>query len=206
MLNSETSNIIWNKLITPYFEKCNNAYGGLICPDTGYEVFCSHYKYLTDFAKTHYMAKNVVRLNRHKISAAIMIAILKAKFNEALAITVGLSILRAFILQRVDEAFQGDPVSLKTFEGVCKQDFKIFENGIPLTQKERAEWEWELYQVRLEGAYNLLAMAHILSDLENISRLKYFREHLDEEMIFPPYATYDIPEKDVSVDDISNKL
>lgn len=191
-------------------------------------MFCSHYKYLTDFAKTHYMAKNVVRLNRHKISAAIMIAILKAKpikkidahfygvsetgqpkiwpFNEALAITVGLSILRAFILQRADEAFHGEPVSLKTFEGVCKQDSKIFENGIPLTQKERAEWEWELYQVRLEGAYNLLAMAHILSDLENMARLKYFREHLEEEIISPPYATYDIPEKDVSVDDISNKL
>ena len=227
-MNASTSEKIWRELITPYFEKCYVAYGGLICPKSGYDVFCSHYQYLTDFAKSHYMAKSVVRLNRHKVSAAIMIAILKAKpikkvdalfydspmgqpkiwpFNEALAITVGLSVLRAFIMQRVDEAFVGKPVSKKKFEGVCKQDRVIFEDGIPLAPKARAEWEWELYQVRLEGAYNLLAMAHILSDLENIARLKYFNEHSGEKMIVPEYMENDDEQiEDAALDDVVDRL
>lgn len=191
-MTADEYSMIWDKLILPYFKKCQNRYNGLLCPASGKREFISHYEDLNALARKHYMAKDVKRLNRHKVAAATMIAILKTKpikkvistfydelpgddppiwpFNESLAISVGLSVLRAFILQRVDED-----------ESFCAEDSTIFANGIPLEQKDREEWEWELYQIRQEGSYNLLAMAHILKDLEIIARLEYFQAKVKAE-------------------------
>lgn len=224
-MDRATYDNIWNTLVIPYFKKCHKKYGGLICPDSGYEAVFSYYGDLIQLAKSHYMSKQVKRLNRHKVSAAIMIAILKAKpikkidshfyntdedgkpviwpFNEALAITVGLSILCTFILQRAEMAFAGGGVSKKIFDGVCRQDSIIFQEGIPLEKGARSEWEWELYQVRQEGAYNLLAMAHILSDLEVISRLQYFNCHPNESPEFPVYSSDNVSEDDPSLNGFS---
>lgn len=200
-MKQETYDIIWDRLIIPTFNDYNFKTGGIICPLAGYHEIYTYYNELVTFAKAHYMAKNTSLLNRHKVAAAIMIAILKAKpikkidpifyepdkdgnitvwpLNESLAITVALSILRAFIMERVDKAFKDEPVSKSVFEDVCKEDSIIFKKGIPITKKEREEWEWELYQIRQDGAYNLLIMAHVLNYLEKNARLQFFVNHKD---------------------------
>lgn len=188
---------IWNNLIFPTYESYNKKTGNLVCAPNSSDEIAEYYEELLAHAKTHYMENRENLLNRHKVAAALMIAILKVKpikkahpmyflpdengeitiwpYNEALAVTVALSILRAFILKRAEYAFSGKCVPKNLFEKVCKQDNIIFANEFPLERRERDEWEYELYQVRQEGAYNLLSMAHILAQMEEIARLRYFQ-------------------------------
>lgn len=195
-LIEETCNQIWDEIVLATFNEMFKKNAGIICPEYEKEAFYVHYEDVIKHAKEQYMSNKESVLNRHKVSAALMIAILKTKpikkvdpmyyqtnangdvvhwtFNESLAITVALSVLRAFILSRVDYAFSGKAISKAVFADVTKEDKDIFENGIPISDQDREDWEWELYQVRQDGAYNLLAIAHILKEIERNCRLEYF--------------------------------
>lgn len=209
-MKDETFQIIWEKLIQPTYAHLENINGGIMLPPSSSGEIHSHYEELVAHAKKRYMADPNGVLNRHKVSAALMIAILKVKpikkidplyytedetgvlrswtFNESLAITVSLSVLRAFIEARVKYAFSGKKLTKSIFEDVCWQDQTIFENGIPISDKEREDWEWELYQIRQDGAYNVLSMAHVLSGIEKTARAEYFMRNVQEQPIYPNSA------------------
>ncbi len=123
--------------------------------------------------KDNYMRNSNKPVDRHKVSAAIMIAILKIEpikmnaelyqndsekkwlFNEKLAISVGMSILKSFI----DEANQGNEDILNKFKkGISypPTDHGTFSNNFAT----------ELYHTRKENNYNLLALANELFLLE----------------------------------------
>ena len=124
-------------------------------------------------------------------------------FNEHLAITVALSMLCTFIDARVDFAFSGKLVSRAIFEDVCLEDKVIFKNGVPISKKERNAWERELYQIRQDGAYNLLSFAHIISGIEERGRMKYFLDNPNVKPTYPnPDWLTDEPVKMLTVDDI----
>ena len=206
-MNDKTYAQIRKVVIEPAFNSLQDSYGGIIFPEYSHTEIRSYYEDLLGYAKRHYMANQEGLLNRHKVSAALMIAILKAKpikkvdaiyytanesgestawpFNESLAITVALSVLRCFIKARVYYAFSGKLVSKHIFEDVCKEDLEIFAGGVPISQQELDDWEWELYQVRQDGAYNVLAIAHILSNLEKSARLEYFINHKERTPTYP---------------------
>ena len=206
-LNSKTYSLLCNELILPTFKHLSTVHGGIIFPKSCLNEIKEHYEDIMSHAKFFYMANHDDDLNRHKVCAALMIAILKTKpikkvdmsyyeetdsdepeiwpFNECLAVTVTLSVLRMFILARVDYAFSGKLVSKSIFEDVCYEDKNIFENGIPLSDKERKEWEWELYQVRQDGAYNVLSIAHILCSIEKCARLEYFQKNRNLSPTYP---------------------
>ena len=206
-LNSHTYSLIYNKLILPTFKHLSIVHGGIFLPDSCQIEIKNHYEDLIGHTKLFYMANQEDDLNRHKVCAALMIAILKAKpikkinvsyyaensndapvvwpFNESLAVTVALSVLRAFILARVDYAFSGKLISKNIFEDVCYEDKIIFDKGIPISEKERKEWEWELYQVRQDGAYNVLSIAHILCSIEKCARLEYFQKNRELSPTYP---------------------
>lgn len=206
-MTDKTYKLLCDRVIIPVFKHYQKTHGGIIFPDYELKEIKSHYEDLIGYAKRHYMSNQEGLLNRHKVSAALMIAILKAKpikkinadyyapnkegeptawpFNERLAITVALSVLRCFIDARVHYAFSGKLISKPIFEDVCKEDKGIFENGIPISKREREDWEWELYQIRQDGAYNILAIAHILSNLEKCARLEYFLKHKDQSPTYP---------------------
>ena len=206
-MKAETFKMIWERLIIPTYECYEKSHGGIICPDYESTEIKEYYDDIIGYAKKHYMFNHEGVLNRHKVSAALMIAILKAKpikkisadyyapkeggtatawpFNERLAITVALSVLRSFIDARVYYAFSGKLVSKPIFEDVCRQDSVIFANGVPISKQELEDWEWELYQIRQDGAYNVLAFAHVLSGLEKCARLQYFFKHKDEIPEYP---------------------
>ncbi len=211
-MREETFDRVWDEVILPAFERCKKELPGLICPEYEKKNIYIYYQELDALAKNHYMAEDTEQINRHKVAAAMMIAILKAKpikkvsrlfydttddgrtrlwaINESLSVTVALSILGAYILRRVDVAFSGAKVPKAIFGEVCEQDLEIFRDGvIPITAEERRSWEWELYQIRLDGAYNLLSMAHILCDIETMARMKYFLEHKDQTPKHSPYLT-----------------
>lgn len=224
-MNSSTFDCIWSTLIQPTYNKMESSHGGIYLADTSYQDIKLYYSDAINYAKEHYMRDASKILNRHKVSAAVMIAILKSKpikkinamyyqvdqnghpsiwtFNEHLAITVALSILRSFIEARVDFAFSKKIVSRAIFEDVCLEDRDIFKDGIPISSKERSSWEHELYQIRQDGAYNLLSFAHILSGIEERARLKYFLEHPDKQPTHPdPQYLTDEPVEMLTIDDI----
>ncbi len=200
---------IWDKVILPTYDSLLTTHGKLCLPDCTAEEIRKNYNEIIAYAKEHYMMDENGVLNRHKVASAMMIAILKVKpikkidpiyykpdenghlltwpFNEHLAITVALSLLCTFIYARVDYAFCGKPVSRAIFEDVCEEDRDIFASGVPITAKERDDWERELYQIRQDGAYNLLSFAHILNGIEERSRLKYFLKHPE---IKPTHSNY----------------
>ena len=210
---------VWEQVIIPTYSRYNQRTGGLLCFERSREEIRQHYKEILEHAKIHYMEDDQTLLNRHKVSAALMIAILKAKpikkadalyyapdengkvtiwpFNEQLAITVALSVLRTFILQRAKIAFSGQPISKTIFNDACEQDFAIFREQFPISDKERADWEYELYQMRQDGAYNLLSISHILAQMEEKSRLKYFLKTHDSPKYPKSELLIDIASSDI---------
>ena len=224
-MTNETFNNIWKTIIKPTYNRLQNTHGNLHLPDCEADVIKTHYLDAINYAKEHYMMDENGVLNRHKVAAAMMIAVLKAKpikktdpifyqtdengklpiwtFNEHLAITVALSMLCTFIDARVDFAFSGKLVSRAIFEDVCLEDKVIFKNGVPISKKERNAWERELYQIRQDGAYNLLSFAHIISGIEERGRMKYFLDNPNVKPTYPkPDWLTDEPVKMLTVDDI----
>lgn len=224
-MTNETFIHIWSAIIKPTYNRMQSTHGNLFLPDCACEETRTHYLDTIAYAKEHYMMDENGVLNRHKVAAAMMIAVLKAKpikktdpmfyqpdenghmpiwtFNEHLAITAALSILCTFIDARVDFAFSGKLVSRAIFEDVCLEDREIFKIGVPISLKERNAWERELYQIRQDGAYNLLSFAHIISGVEERARLRYFLEHPDIKPTHPdPKHLTDEPVEMLTVDDI----
>lgn len=209
-MRAEIYDNIWSKLIEPTYWSFVTRDGGLVLPRQSKDEIKVFYDELISYAKKHYMSAETKLLNRHKVAAAMMIAILKAKpikkadplyfkenkdtgrltpwpFNERLAITVGLSVLHSFIMERLSRAVSEcdkETIEQEHLENVCKQDEIIFADGIPIDEEDQKNLVWELYQVRLDGAYNLLTLAHILKDVERLARYDYFLNHKNEKPEF----------------------
>lgn len=209
-MRAEIYDNIWSKLIEPTYWSFVTRDGGLVLPRQSKDEIKVFYDELISYAKKHYMSAETKLLNRHKVAAAMMIAILKAKpikkadplyfkenkdtgrltpwpFNERLAITVGLSVLHSFIMERLSRAVSEcdkETIEQEHLENVCKQDEIIFADGIPIDEEDQKNLVWELYQVRLDGAYNLLTLAHILKDVARLARYDYFLNHKNEKPEF----------------------
>ncbi len=225
-MTKETCDKIWNDIVIPNYEEMCKQNGLLICPDCEKEAFFMHYNDIVRHAKEQYMLDCNGVLNRHKVAAAMMISILKTKpikkvdksyyqtdmngqmihwpFNESLAITLALSVLRAFIIARVDYAFSGKIVSKQIFQDSIFEDKNIFEDGIPVSDSEIEEWEWELYQVRQDGAYNLLSVAHLIKEIEKNCRLEYLLDNNIDPTFPDPKNLSDDCSTVLSIDEIFN--
>ncbi len=176
-------NETWNKIIHSKYMKMYQKFGGLVCLASSKKDVNVYYDETLTYAKNHYMMNTEGRLNRYKVAAAMMIAILKAKpikkasnkyytdstdkwiFNEQLALYTGLMIVRNFILAEIDD--KGGPQNSR--DAVL---LKQFEHSFPLRKKDRERWEIELYFLRQEGTYNLLALAHELEDFVELAVLR----------------------------------
>ncbi|MCM1060936.1 MAG: hypothetical protein NC452_11685 [Eubacterium sp.] len=137
------------------------------------------------------MKKDISKIDRHKVAACYICAILKAnpvkiknkesdeeKFFvviEQFAITVGLSILRSFIVCDQDKNDSAKP------NEILKKDKEIFGNGFsfPITGIETNHGEYhnnfavELYFTKKEGNYNILSLSHSLYLLEMYNRQRW---------------------------------
>lgn len=165
----------WNEIINRKITQLMLDYGDLVCLETSKNEIRSYYEETLLYAKNHYMINSEGLLNRYKVAAAMMIAILKAKpikkaaakyyiedsdkwiFNEQVALNTGLKIVRNFIITEILEA--GGPKNLE--ERIL---YHRFLKSLPLERVERERWEIELYYIRQEGAYSLLSLAHELED------------------------------------------
>ena len=129
------------------------------------------------FCRETYMSKDVQLLDRHKVCACYMFAIIKAGllkydekgehgrvylYDESIAITVGMSLLRAFIIASINHTDIDETEKQVLVDRV--------DNGIKFPKAHHGEYvdnfKLELYYTKKEGNYNILSIAHTLFLLE----------------------------------------
>lgn len=173
---------IWD-VIVPEITQYQLNYGDLYFDETCKDKILLTFQELVNYIKSHYMKfnKNSHEIDRHKTSAALMIAILQNQplkmisskyyqdskfwlFNEHIAITAGLSLMIAFELQKIKD-------SPLLEEDKKEKLIREWEKGIIFPSARhgdyRENWAVELYYTVREGNYNILAIAHELFLLEN---------------------------------------
>jgi len=179
-MTQEEFDELWNTIVCVEASIIVSENPQIIFVDSLKQEIFYEYKELMDHCKRHYMKFSDKYVDRHKVAASIMIGILKytplkvigeiyysspetkPACNEHLAITVGLSILRAFIETELKKS--------DADEKFLESSLLKIQNGIVFPKVKhgnyRNNWANELYYTRKEGNYNLLAIAHELFFLE----------------------------------------
>lgn len=143
------------------------------------------YDSLYKHCQNTYMDENVKTLDRHKVAACYMLAIIQAKLfkaypssekgiviiKEQLAISVGLSILRSYLISKYDSNGEIKP------REVFHTDCAVFKKGFIMPDEKdvnhgsyRNNFAMELYFTGIEGNYNILALSNTLYLLEMYNR------------------------------------
>lgn len=164
--------VIWGKVIEPSLKEIAQHSDNFKIKDNAKELILEEYKRFNNHCKQTYMKNPSNKLDRHKVSACYILAIVKASpiitdsnnllsddefytVNEEIALTVGLSILRAFC--RNDKRY---PVSLPfdfTYPEASHGDY-------------RKNFVVELHFTKEEGNYNILSLSHTLYLLEQFNQ------------------------------------
>ena len=180
--------IIWNSLISIEIGNYKKEYLECIevLPNVKEEIWDA-YIWQNNYAKNNYMKSHEGLLDRHKVAACYMIAILKVRplrivqslndkilplaVNEMLAITIGLSLVRTFAISAIED-------NKDYLEEEKKDLIAHFENGIIVPNEKFVNhgvylenFANELFVVSSEGKLNILTLAQELYLLEVITRL-----------------------------------
>lgn len=180
--------IIWEKVIRAEIINYQTRYTNCIelIPDLKEEIW-KKYVSLNTYCRHNYMISSVEKLDRHKVAACYMIAIATLKpmrfvkkidgkdvplaINETLAITVALSIVRAYaiaaIKKHLDDKMIQDNLVAKFDAGIKMPDGDLVNHGDYLDNYAN-----ELNFAITEGKICILSIAHELYLLEVITRIK----------------------------------
>ncbi len=172
---------IWETLIFPSIKSYISKSMGVYCRPDARSLIWDKYKALNYWCKMHYMKHSDGKLDRHKTCACYIYAILQADvlsynipkneiekgnylcFNEQIAVTVGLSLLRSFIRNYIHKTYEDDP---------SKKDKLLsrLDNGILLPLCNHGDYREnfvaELHFAKVEHNYNILSLANSLFLLE----------------------------------------
>lgn len=184
----ESYEVIWNKVISKEIINYQTIYTNCIelIPNVKEEIW-ERYVSLNTYCKTNYMKAPDGKIDRHKVAACYMIAIAMLRpmrfvekindkevplaINEMLAITVGLSLVRAFAIAAIRD---NDIIERKTADELVIK----FENGIKIPDADLVNhgiyidnFANELYYAVSEGKVCILSLAHELYLLEVITRI-----------------------------------
>lgn len=172
---------IWNDIIDKEISKHRKQFGNCITVgSSAKEEIWDKYVEFNRYCKINYMEISDDKIDRHKVAACYMLAILYVapiKFNrkidgvsphlalnEVLAITVGLSIVRTFYITSAKK--ENDSDAKKFEQGIILPDEKYVNHGDYITN-----YAHELYFSMFEGKLSILSLAHELYLLEVITRL-----------------------------------
>lgn len=171
---------IWEVVINPTILDYQNRYSDIAVSHNAKEAIWQEYIFFNKHAKLTYMQDAGGKLDRHKVCACYMLAIIKANtlnchladsdtersylaLNENLAITVGMSVLRAFVLSSIN---CNDELSQMTKENLAKR----IDKGVIFPDCNHGEYRnnfaAELYYTKKENSYNILSLANTLFLLE----------------------------------------
>lgn len=171
---------IWDILVVPTMESYSNRFAEIVIAHNAREAVWNKYVKLNTHCKEIYMEDPTGKIDRHKVCACYMYAIVDANvmsckladsdteerylaLNENLAITVGTSLLRAFVIVSINKS--------KELSEKEKEHFRTkIDNGIIFPECNhgtyRENFVSELHYSRLEHNYNILSLANTLFLLE----------------------------------------
>lgn len=182
---------IWNKIIWENLGLYSDVEGLRFCNDSKLKKdIKKNFDFFTKRCKERYMNPNSVKiLDRHKIATCLMYAILETNLyetypqsrsslevviiTEQIAISVGLSVLRTYIVDKFDSF--GKEKDKATWE----KDKAIFKNGFILPGENaddvnhgeyRNNLAMALYFTKIDGTYNILSLSNSLYLLEMYNR------------------------------------
>lgn len=171
---------IWKLVILPVIDSYRERYAGITVIPDAQEVIWERYLHFNRYCKTTYMLNPAGKLDRHKVCACYMYAIVSANvlgctlaekdtvakyltINEHLAITTGMSLLRAFTLSSIHCANTMSEEQKKTLT-------QRIDNGIRFPRcnhgNYRSNFASELHYTREENTYNILSLSNTLFLLE----------------------------------------
>lgn len=175
---------IWIHLIEPIIDGYRKLYYPLNVDEKAYEIIYNNYTDFKNHTRTCYMENPKGLLDRHKVCACLIYSIVKSSvisqnissnidsqkystINEDLALTVGLSLLRAFVISSIQDS------KLKHDE---KENLKKkYENGFSFPQSNHGEYRKnflsELHYTKLESNYNILSLSQSLFLLETYTKI-----------------------------------
>lgn len=171
---------IWSVVIKPTMDDYINRFSEVAIAYNAQEVIWQEYVNFNRHCKIQYMEDAGGKIDRHKVCACYMYAIVKANvmsckladsdteqsylaLNENLAITVGMSLLRAFVLASIDSS-----------EELTNEEKELYKSrladGIVFPECNhgvyRENFASELHYTDLERNYNILSLANTLFLLE----------------------------------------
>lgn len=196
---SITYNEIWEKVIYKGLRMYSDIYDFQFKNDLKLqEDIEKNFNYFKTICK-NYMNPTIKVLDRHKVSACLMYAIIKTDLfdyqpqqkssenkiiivSEQMAITVGLSLLRTYIVNKCNS--RGENKSKEDWE----RDKAIFKDGFKLPGETeglndvnhgdyRDNLALELHFTKEEGTYNILSLSNTLYLLEMYNRHLYEIQH-----------------------------
>lgn len=171
---------IWDVVINPTIQDYRNRYSEIVVSHTAKETIWQEYVFFNRHTKLTYMQDAGGKIDRHKVCACYMYAIIKANIlscqladsdteqsylalNENLAITVGMSVLRAFVLLSIKS-------NAELSQAVKENLVKRIDNGVvfPVCNHGdyRSNFVSELHFTKMENSYNVLSLANTLFLLE----------------------------------------
>lgn len=179
--------VIWQNVIQKEISNYQSYYANCIelIPNLKEEIW-QKYVSLNSYCRQNYMMQTVEKLDRHKVAACYMIAIATLKpmrfvkkidgkdvslaINETLAITVGLSIVRAYAIAAIKKDFgetsEAEELTAKFEAGIKMPDGDLINHGDYLNNYAN-----ELNFAITEGKICVLSIAHELYLLEVITKI-----------------------------------
>lgn len=168
----ENYDVIWNCTILPEINRYKDTVVAVSCKNTMEIDIRNSYQRFKNHCKTRYMLDPEKRLDRHKVAACYMFAILESEplslniecdddvlitINEHLAITVGLTILNAFLHAKKAEDMDDTDIS------ELKEQYFLNEKDLDLPSTPQGDYRdifaAELYFTRKEKSYNILSLS-----------------------------------------------
>lgn len=171
---------IWGMVIRPTIEDYEKRFSEIAVAHNAQEIIWQEYGKFNRHCKKQYMEDAGGKLDRHKVCACYMYAIVKSHvmscrladsdteqsylaLNENLAITVGMSLLRAFILASIDSSEELADEKKELYKSKVDNGivFPVCNHGV-----YRENFVSELHYSDLERNYNILSLANTLFLLE----------------------------------------
>lgn len=177
-MDYKTYCVYYEKVIIPVFENYKKEFDGIIIhPDAKNKIW-NKYEFLNEHCKQVYMKHPENLIDRHKVVACYICAILQANvitsqlsliegddtnllLNERLAFCFGMTMLRSFILDASDR------VKEEELKNKIKQSLDVnFSFPICNHGNYKDNFLSQLYFCRIEQNYNILGLAESLYFIE----------------------------------------
>lgn len=193
-MNKQEFEKMWNESLIPNFNKLEAQDRGIFLRNGSYESLCRTYNDIKNATKRQFMLKNgkQVVLDRHKIAACLANAIVLDKpickkieddytgtedefmiANEALAIGVALSVMRAYIKLKLEKKEAEFMKREEAYQKICDEDFIFPQTIMKVDYIVAICWAW--HHNIINGHFDVLGTANLLFMIENYSVEAYVK-------------------------------